>query len=58
MKHYPPRWIGWLTLVFGLYVIIYQSLVWGNFLHWIFPTGIITIIMIIAGLRWSFSPRS
>jgi hypothetical protein len=57
MKHYPPRWIGWLTLVFGLYVIIYQSLVWGSFLHWIFPTGIITIIMMIFGLRWSFSPR-
>jgi len=54
MKNKTPRWFGIFTLMCGLYALVYLSLTADSMANWIDPNGIYALILIAAGLRWTF----
>ncbi len=51
-RHTPPKWLGVFTLLCGLFVLAYLSFTEKSISDWIFPTGIVAIIMAVIGVRW------
>ncbi len=55
-KRIPPRWLSSLVFLAGLYVVIYLFATVGDISRWIFPTGIVAALMMVAGAAWFFRP--
>ena len=51
------RWLGFLPLLCGLFVICYLAVTEESISTWIFPTGIVAFLMIGSGCRLLFRQR-
>lgn len=53
----PPRWFGLFTFSAGLYAAIYLAMTCEDFWTWLLPTGLISIVIVCAGAKWTIRPR-
>ena len=51
-KHTPARWFSALIFLCGLYVFSYLAFTQGHVFGWIFPTGIVALMVMRIGVRW------